>query len=195
MAEEKKKKKRKRRAYLDSFQMGDDGKYAYKGAQYAFVPKEKGLRRVLAELWSLGALLMAAVVAAGCVTAPGMDECFYLILPYTAEFVASVSVCWGLGRLTAGGDPLREYIYKATVEQIPLRSAFAAICAAAVLLAEFVYLIRSGTDGKTAGCIVFLALQGAALGLALLLRRRIKGAEWRKMSESAGKFKKFKDSN
>lgn len=182
MAEEKKKKKRKRRAYLDSFQMGDDGKYAYKGAQYAFVQKEKGLRRVLAELWAMGALLAAAVVAAGCVTAPGMDECFYLILPYTAEFVAAVSVCWGLARLTAGRDPLREYIYKATVEQIPLRAGFAAICAAAVLLAESIYLILNGTDGKTAGCIVFVALQGAALGLALLLRRRIRAEEWRKAS-------------
>lgn len=171
------KKKKSRRAYLDSFKKKSDGTYVYEGIYYVFAGVN--LRRDVILLCILGAAMLAAVIAAGCVSAPGTGTSFYVLLPYAANLVAVISVCWGIGRLAAGGDSLREYVYHATVRQIPGRAVFAALCAGVATAGEIVFVFRNGIDGKSTGCTLFLGLEIAVLILSVCICKCVLQMRWK----------------
>lgn len=175
-------KGRKRRAYLNSFQKDSNGKYVYEGDLYIFEPQGKGLRQELTRLWVLAAGMMAAFLAAGCVPAPGTGNCFYVLIPYMISVILGISVCWGLGRMTAGGSELRAYVYEATAAQLPVRAGFAAFFAGAALVGELVYLFKNGTEGKLAGCVLFLVLEAFAGVVTLIIKKQISQMQWKKKS-------------
>lgn len=219
MAEEKKKK---RRAYLESFQKDENGKYVYKGDAYIYkgmnnrkgtgnskgkdsINKETGknrgkdsivgnggykkssssaqendLRRELVSLSAMGAALMVALVAAGCITAPGMDNCFYVLLPYVAGLMAGVSVCWALYRLITGGTPLKSYIYDASVKALPVRTVLVIVCSELNIVGEIVFIFRQGTDGKIFSCCFFFVINALIILLSLAIRRKILSMQWEK---------------
>ncbi|MGM9537966.1 MAG: hypothetical protein ACI3VN_06500, partial [Candidatus Onthomonas sp.] len=153
------KKRQGRRSYLNDFQQNAAGEYLYTGAHYTFVEQGKNRRRFLTELWLLCGVALAAAVAGGCIPGSGMDQCFYVMLPYAAGLVGAISLCWGLGRLTAGGDPLRAYVYEQTVEKLPGRAMVTAVMAGLTLLGSLVRLILSGFSGKVWGSLLFFALE------------------------------------
>lgn len=175
MAEEKKKK---RRAYLEGYQRDQAGKYVWHGELYTFQGSgrqaaERELRRELGKLWGLCGGMMAALIAAGCITAPGMDNCFYVILPYGAGMAAGVSVCWALYRFTTGGNPLKSYVYSASVKALPRRTALAALCAVLCIAGDILFVCRGGLEGKLLDFVLFLAMNGLFAASSLLMRRRV----------------------
>lgn len=174
------KKRKKRRAYLDAFQKNEEGKYEYKGKLYRYREGEKSLHRELMRLWILCLSMMAVLIAAGCTDAPGAANCAYVLIPYTVNFMTGISVCWGLYRLTAGGHPLRAYIYQASVAQVPGRAAATAIGAGAAIAGEVFFVIRNGMEDKMAGFVFFLFLEGAAMLLAVLIRKCMGQMSWDK---------------
>ena len=183
--QEKEKKRKKRRAYLDAFQKDEKGKYEYRGDIYIWQNDGEELRRELLELWAVCAGMMAVLIAAGCVNAPGSINCAYVLIPYTISFLVGISVCWGMYRLTAGGHPLRAYVYQASIEQIPGRAVCTALGAGASIAGELIYVFRNGTEEKKAGFICFLLLEGAALAAALIIRQRICQMKWKKKEKIA----------
>ncbi|MDO5416930.1 MAG: hypothetical protein Q4F29_07015 [Lachnospiraceae bacterium] len=174
------KKRRGRRDYLNSFQKDSSGNFVYEGEYYVFDGTKPELRRALAKLWALCLVLLAALLAAGCVDGPGTGNCFYVLLPYAVSLIAGIRTCWALGRLTAGGNPMREYVYQASVEKIPGCAVFTAVCAGAAAAGELVYLFRNGAGGKLPGGCAFLFLEGIAFILALMVRRGSYGIKWLK---------------
>ncbi|MCI8482821.1 MAG: hypothetical protein HFH41_00605 [Lachnospiraceae bacterium] len=172
------KKKKGKRAYLEAFQKNAEGKYEYKGEFYCWQGTEQERRKKMRRLWVLCLVMLGAIGAAGSVEAPGTLNCAYVILPYVVEFVAGISVFWGLCRLSAGGDPLRVYVYQASAEKIPERAVVTVIGAAAALAGELIFLLQNGLDGKWAGLGVFLLLEGMVIFLTLELRRCIRKMEW-----------------
>ncbi len=173
---------KRRRAYLENFHKEQDGKSVYQGEQYTYQGSggSGGLRRELFRLWGWCAALLASLAAAGCITAPGMENCFYVLLPYAAGLMAGVSVCWALCRLTNGGDPLKAYVYEATVGALPLRSLLTALCAAACMVGEIVFAMRHGIGEKTAGFWGFLFFCALAVFLSAMLHRKIRSMRWEK---------------
>lgn len=170
MEEGKKYGRRGRRAYLDDFRQTVTGEYIYIGATYAFQGtaecRKKGLLR-----WGLLAVGMAAVaVVGGCISAPGTTHCAYILLPYVLALLSAWSVLWGFARLAKGGDPLRSYVYDATVRQFRLRTILTAVGSAGAVVGELCYVIIYGTMGMLPGMLIFLATQLAVLVMALLWR-------------------------
>lgn len=208
--------RKKRRAYLDSFQKNEKGNYEYHGDLYFWAGmkrparsgrqsqdehplrggkpayEERSLRRELTLLWGLCAGMLCALIAAGCVEAPGVMNCAYVLIPYTVNLVAGISVCWGLCRLTAGGNPLRAYICEASVMQIPGRAVCTAIGAGAAAAGELIWVFRNGMEGKTVGCILFFLLEGAVFAAALVMRYRVKQMNWEKKSTEVRSSQKSK---
>lgn len=176
------KKRKGRKAYLEDFHRDEKGDYVYKGEFYRWQGEDNELRRGRIWLWVLCAGMIAAIAAAGCVEAPGTVNCVYILLPYTINFVAGISVCWGLYRLTAGGDPMRAYIYKASVEQIPARAVCTGIGAGAAVIGELIFVCRNGLGGKAAGFVLFLLLETAVLAAAVLTWRCVKKMKWNKVT-------------
>lgn len=167
------KKRRNKRAYLEAFQKNDSGKYVYTGKLFYWQQEEEKKRR---ELWLLRALSLAVffcTAAACCVRAPGTVHCAYVIIPCTASFLLSISICVGMYRLGKGG-PLRDHDYQASVQKLPLRAACTWAAAASAVLGEIVFVLKNGMEEKTGGFILFLLLEGAAAMAAFEIRRRIK---------------------
>lgn len=175
--------KKKRRAYLDSFQKNEEGKYDYTGNVYQFEgnkDQKAELRCILRKLWGLCIVLMGSLIASGCISAPGMDNCFYVLLPYAVAFMGGISVFWALCRLTSGKNPMKEYVYEASVAKIPERVVLTVFCIGVTFAGELIYVCLQGMGKKTAGVCVFMILNLAAAVSALLIRRQIRNMTWKK---------------
>lgn len=72
-----------------------------------------------AAVWGMAAILTVAVAAGGCIPAPGMQNCFYVLLPYLGEFLGAASVIWALAKLGTDWGTVREYNYKKSVAVLP----------------------------------------------------------------------------
>ena len=89
---DEKHKKRGRRSHLNDFHLNVAGEYVYDGSFFACRSSEESLRGSKRAVWIMAAALALAVVAGGCIPAPGMQNCFYVLLPYLGEMLAAASV-------------------------------------------------------------------------------------------------------
>ena len=177
------KKYKGRRAYLNDFKKDEKGNYEYQGDLYYWAGEKDALRKELMILWILCSAMVALIITAGCVEAPGSMNSFYVVLPYTISFVCGVTTAWGMWRLFEGGNPLRAYNYKASVEQIPVRSIGIMICAGAAALGEIVFLFRSRFENHVGKSILFVLLEVAAVLFAAILRKKVMKMPWEKKSK------------
>lgn len=174
--------RRKRRAYLDHFTKTASGEYIYAGALYAFQNTGKSRRRTLTELWLCCGGAAAAILAGGCIPAPGVGRCAYVLIPYMLAVIAGGSLIWAVGQMTLGGDPLREYTYRDSVEKLPQRAIATAVCALVALAGEGLYLLLHGGE-KLAWGLVFLGLMALSAAVAFLGRRAVLRANWTKIQD------------
>ncbi len=173
--------RRKRRAYLDHFTKTASGEYVYAGGHYIFQNTGKSRKRALLELWLLGGGGAFAVLAGGCIPAPGVGNCAYVLIPYVASVIAVFSMLWAVGQLSLGGDPIREYIYRDSVEKLPRRAVITAVCTLLALVGEGIYLALHRQ--ALAWGAVFLVLMALGAGAALWSRRTIKRLNWTKKQD------------
>lgn len=160
------KQKKGRQAYLNDIKINENGQYVYQGTYYIWNEEKKSRKRALGELWASCMVMLAAAVGAGCLPVPGVGNCVYVLAPYVAQIMAVVSVCWALARLSAGGNPLREYVYLATMDKLPKRTALTAVFAAAAAVGEGIYVIKNTIQEKIGIIILFIFLEIAALAAA-----------------------------
>ena len=173
-------KKKGRRAYLNDFHKTLSGEYVYRGATYTFNGTKEQRLHLYYKLLTVGIVLAAAGITSGCITAPGTINCFYVVIPFVAALIASISLIWALCRLWIGGSPLREYIYTATVEQFRPRAVIAAIAAGCAIVGELVFVALNGAQGMIATMLLFLFCQAVILAGALLWYRLTKTFGWTK---------------
>ena len=177
--EQNDRRRRGRRRYLDDFKRDETGKFVYTGDYYKYtgsVDRKKAVALVLVH----AAIMAAAAMAAGFVSAAGMDNGFYVILPYALGVVAAFCTLWSAFRLFFGGDPLKTYDYETTVPRIPLRSLLSAGAAAITIIGTAVYLIINGFQGKLLGTITFMILEAVMLAFSIMLRKRFEKLSWSK---------------
>ena len=172
------KKRRGRRAYLEDFQKTATGEYVYTGKLHYYETQGLERRQALLRLWLLTGAIAAAVVVSGCVPAAGMSNTFYVLLPYAGALLSAASVVWLMCRLAAGGDPLRHYVYTATVAQMRVRGRLVLIFSALTLVGEVVHLILDGVGTLLPGTLVFLACQLICLAAALAWESFVKKLNW-----------------
>jgi len=178
------KKRGGRRAYLNDFSPRVDGGYDYNGTLHSFQEDSMSRRQAMARLWVLSGVSAALIIIAGCVPAAGTANCPYVLLPYAGSAVSAVSVIWLMARMSYAGDPLRDYVYKATVEQYELRSMLVIVFAALSLAGDALYLILNGVQGLVWGTIAFWLCQGAAICAICLWRRTFSRLTWKIKSEN-----------
>ena len=167
-----------RKSYLKDFKKDKDGKYVYQGDWYRYQYGQMSRQGVLGRLWGMCAVLVCTGVAAGCVPTAGMDEYFYVLLPYAVSVVSGISVCWSLGRLTAGGEKIRSYVYETSCSKIPFRSAVAAVFAGITVLGELLFLILHHFEGMDGWVVLFLILEVASCISAFQIHRISSRIQW-----------------
>lgn len=182
MAEEK--KRRGRRDHLNDFYRDVSGNYVYTGVCYEHTGGVRANTALLRRLRLMAAVMAAAVLAGGCISAPGVGRCFYVLLPYAAEVGLTGSVVWATVRWQAREYPMREYVYRATVQALPGRCLGEAIAAGVGLAAEVVYLLLSGSGGRGVLAAVYLALKAVTLVAALFARQLVRRSAWEPVGKS-----------
>lgn len=169
-----KKKRQGRRAYLNDFQKTAEGTYQYVGQRVSWPgPGQGTAKAMVARLWRWMALGLAASVGAGCISGTGMDGRPFVTLPYMVALVLGACALWSLGRLTGAEQPMRAYVYQATVERLPRLTLAWAVCAGAALVGELVNLFLPDFSGRVEMGGAFLLLEGIALASALLFRQMV----------------------
>lgn len=178
MAEEKKKKPRGRRAYLEDFHPTVSGEYIYTGQTYDFQGGPEAQRKSLTRLGVLSVLIVAAAIAACCISAPGSTSCLYVLLPCAAAMITALTLAWGALKLMQSAVPLRQYVYKATVKQFPPRTALTAIFSALALVGECLYAALYGLGGLGSGMALYLLCEALVLAGTLLFRHLTRTMVW-----------------
>lgn len=171
-------KRRRTKAYLDDFKKTASGEYSYEGAVYHMAEEER--KKMLLRLWALLGGIGVLLLACGCVPAAGMDHSVWALLPYAADWAAFAFVCGGMYRMTAGGNPLREYVYEASVKKLPARLKAVEICTALTLAGDAVYLVRNGFEGKVLYTGLFFLMEALAFFLALKMEKLLPEGKWEK---------------
>lgn len=178
-------KKPKRRAYLDAFEKNAQGSYVYTGELYFWQGGETDRRHKMRILWLLSAALLSSAALSLGITAPGTLNCAYVLIPCAGSFLGSISVCWGMYRMSAGGNPLRAYIYNASVKQIPIRALCTCAGAAISIAGEIIYVLSNGMEEKRTGFLLFLLLEGSTFVTSLSVRRCIVKTIWKLQKKGA----------
>lgn len=166
--------RRSRKSALEHYQVNAGGEYVYTGKYLRYQGESR--RRALLTLWVICVPMAAAAVACGCIPAPGMVNTFYTLLPLMVELVLAVSCLWSLGQITAGGDPMKEYVYRDSVERLPGRLTATMVFAGLTAGCELLYLIRNGGFGLEMGLV--LGLQAVVFLLAMGAKSNISGMKW-----------------
>ncbi len=180
MAEEKK-KRRGRREHLKDFYQDVTGKYVYGGTMYTCdLPKEQ-YKRLLGTLWLCGGGALAAQILAGCIPAAGMQEGFWVLPFYLGTIISCGMVCWALGELSAGGNPLREYVYAASVEKLPRRCEFGMVFSGLCLAGLTVKLLWSGLQNASLwATVLFAVIQIGTIYVLFSANKILNNLDWRK---------------
>ena len=128
----------KNREYLNDYKLAANGEYVYTGKYYTYTSDVTKKKRDLA---FLTAVLTAAVIASGFINGSGMDNTFYVILPYIAEVACVFALCWNVVRLLGQRDRIKEYVYRVVVKNIPNALKTLMLCSALSFVATIVCLI------------------------------------------------------
>ena len=165
----------KRWSYLNDYQKTAGGDYVYTGRVYAVGGDGKRYRLTLAAL-CFGAA--AVVIGSGCVNAAGLNNTFYVILPYIGEVTGAFALCYNAVRLLAAGQKVKAHVRTALEKYLPPSVWILIVSAAVSLVASPVFMILQGTEGKPLLCALYLVLKAIALVLGIFVRQHIKAITW-----------------
>ena len=169
--------KHRDRSYLDDYQINEQGEYEFRGAYYRWELPEKR-KEVQRTLWLCLTGAAVLMVAAGCIPAPGVNNMFYLLLPYAAGLGFCVWGAMALGRMCTEADPMREHKFKTSTGRLPMIFVLAALMDIICVIAEAVHLLLHPGEGSLPCGILFILLEAAAAFLLIASRRKLGGLNW-----------------
>ena len=168
--------RKKERERLKDFGPDDNGKMAYLGDHVRLVAGQDR-RRLAAALWAACGVGAMSVLGASLANPAGLSGCPYVVLPYVAQFVAMVSVLWGMGRFSVAGERVRAYVRDETVGALPRRAVVAAALGLVAVVGE-VALLATGGSAPAAADFAFLACEAVSVVALVTLRRLCLATEW-----------------
>lgn len=168
--------RKSRKSALEHYQVNAGGEYVYTGKYISWEKGGKERKKALGLLWGLSLLMTVGVIGAGCIPAPGLQDTFYVLLPLMVEIILAISCLWGLGQLTAGGEKLKEYVYRDSVEKLPGRYIAVVVFAAAAALMELLYLLLYGAFSVLV--LLFWGMELLAVAAAMLSKTAISRLTW-----------------
>lgn len=142
----------------------------------AYVDGGRTRKRLLLELWILGAAAMICLLAGGFLPVESFRGCGYVLFPYMVALLAAVAVLWYLGELTGGGEPLKTYVYESTVPRIPRLAVLSALTAVLCVLGQAIRCAKNGSCSQAE--LLFMLLEAVGAVLMVLLRQSLMRAQW-----------------
>ncbi len=176
------KNKKKRRSYLGDITLDAEGRYAYTGVELVPTPPNGiGTGAMYGIIAGLSAAAVLFCIIGGCIPAAGMQNTFYVILPYIFEISFAVSVLWAALRMLWHGretGKLRKYVWEATYGQLGVRTVLTVIASAVCAAATVLFIILSREPIHIPATVVFFITKAATIFTVVLLRRFSKRIAW-----------------
>lgn len=173
-------KKWGKNGYLQDFKGNRSEGYVYTGESYQADGPER--KRLLTKLWGLQALMLAAAIVPGIVTTAGLQNTFYVILPYVFWLLSDFYLAFVLGNMTFGGNPMRAYVYERTVARFMPCAAAPFVGAVLTAFNLCIFLIKGGEGQGAVLCLACCILQGVCF---FLIKRSNIAKFWIKMSSGS----------
>lgn len=172
---------KQRRSELEHIQKNAAGEYVYVGDHYRYCG-ETPRRRALSLLWIGAGGSALCILGAGLLPAPGMTGYWYVTVPYVLSLAAAVSLLWGLGQISAGGEPIRAFVYDTAWRRLPRRAVLTAGLAGLSTLGMGIFLLLHGPGERLLPAAGFLGLMLGSGGLAAGVRCYLPRLRWSKQS-------------
>jgi hypothetical protein len=164
--------------FLDSFRPGADGKYVYTGDTFAL----KGNYKSAYLKMSLMCIALAlCTVGSGFINAAGMNNTFYVIIPYAGEIICLFVILWNSTRIIYAGQNVRAYIYEPCVPRIYSGALALSVFSLVAFVGSVVFTVLHGFEGKTLHCIFYWFLKLITVPFGIALNRFVKKLEWEKL--------------
>ena len=164
--------------YLDNFKLGADGKYIYTGDVYTL----KGdYKKIYLKISVLCVLLALCITGSGFINAAGMNNSFYVIIPFVAEVICLFVILWNSVRVIYAGQNVRAYIYEPGVPRITAGALAISIFAFLALVGSAVFTVLHGFEEKMLQCIIYWILELVSVPVGIALNRFVGKQEWEKL--------------
>ena len=168
----------KKSQYLNEYKLDENGKYVYKGKYYSLNESPEIIKKIYVKLWLINALLIAAVIGSGCINAAGMNNSFYVIIPYIAEVAILFIYSWNSISLLTQGYKVKEYVYKKSFSKLSPVSMGIAVASAIGFICSLIFVISNGFSNQMFGCILYLVLKIFVFCSAFYASRFIGKLKW-----------------
>lgn len=168
----------KKSRYLNEYKLDENGKYVYKGRYFSIDDSPERIKSVYIKAWIFNIILIAAVIGSGCINAAGMNNTFYVIIPYIAEVAMLFAYSYNSFRLFSKGYRIKEYIYKTAFNKLSPFSMGIAIASAIGFICSLIYLITNGFDNQVVACISYLAFKLFVFFFAFATSRFAASLKW-----------------
>lgn len=177
-----KRKRRSRRAYLNDFHLNEKGDYVYEGRMIGFVEESVTYHQYLQRIIPAAVLMLALSVAAECLPAVAMSRFGLTAIPWLGQIITACLAAYAVWKISWGKNPMREYVYKASVEKLPMRTLLTAGFSFLTALAETIYILVNGCDGEAAFTVLRPILSMLCGMIAICLYRFVKNTEWKQIT-------------
>ena len=161
-------KNKEKQSYLSDFKRNAEGEFVYTGKVYTLSDSALSARN---KAIVLTALLALSVIGSGLINGAGMNNTFYVIIPYILEVSCLFAVLWNFIRFLSSGKAVKEYVFNSAAKHLPPSAAALAVFSSAGLVCSVVFSVLNKTENSsiTAG-ILYPCLKAVSTVLSLFLR-------------------------
>ena len=163
--------------YINDFKMTADGKYTYMGDWYS-LEDINAYKKVYLIFFLIAFVNAALVIGAGLINAAGMNNTFYVILPYVAQVCSAFALVWKSIRVVSAGEKIKGYVFETAIQRIPAALMSLFVFSIITLLSSIVFIILNGTENKLMLCILFIVIQVLTAISAFVCRLYHKRQKW-----------------
>ena len=168
----------KKSEYLSEYKLDENGKYVYKGKYYSINDSVENIKNIYIKAWVLNILIACAAIGSGCINAAGMNNSFYVIIPYIAEIAALFAYSLNSIGLFSQGYKVKEYIYKKKFFKLSPAAMGIAISSAIGFICSLIFVISNGFQNQIFECVLYLALKILVFCFAFYTSRFVSGIKW-----------------
>lgn len=173
-------KRRSKKEYLNDYQKNVNGEYIYNGLKYDYVNKKgRSKKQWIIELAVLNIIAFVVMLVPGFILVPGMNNCWYVLLPYGAGLIMTGYLIVEIIRLAWTKEQIKAWDYDKVAARLPKLIVFTLIVLPISLIGELIYIITNGAGGMIAGIIVFYACHIIAACAAAFMRRITAEVTWK----------------
>ncbi len=164
--------------YLNDFTPAVNGDYVYTGGFYRPELEPLHFSKIRSLIIITELISVISVFVAGLLPAAGSADCFYVILPFLAVIICGFVKAWKAVSFFLSGTRVREYVYMKSVFVLPGWTVAETVSAAAVLIAETVFLLINGFEWREKFTVAFICLVALTMIADLLMLDLLRRISW-----------------